>query len=255
MSGIFLRASVAAARLWTHIYTYGLPSELRDARREEIACDVWHATQATDNGSGWLIGSHIVLRVLLGIPDDLGWRMECRQDARWAIWPSAAGTLAVVAIAGAWALARVAVPPLPPIPELRMAVEPTDPPPPPPPPPAATARTGTSPAPFHVTYGRAFYTIATRGAAPARIKEVPAVYPPILAAAAIEGVVILQGRITESGRVADLRVVQPRGLLTQTAFDAIRQWEFEPGGDAANTLTVSVRFARPDSISSNSITQ
>lgn len=253
MSGIFLRASVATARLWTHIYTCGLPSELRDARREEIACDVWHATQAPDSGSGWRIGSHIVLRVLLGIPDDLGWRMECRQDARWGFWASTAGTLAVVAIAGAWALARVAVPPVPPTPALRLAVELTDPPPPPPPPAARSART--SPAAVHVTYGRASYTIATLGAAPARIKEVLAVYPPILAAAPIEGVVILQGRITESGRVADLRVVQPQGLLTQTAFDAIRQWEFEAGGNAPNTLTVSVRFARPDSISSDSITQ
>ena len=126
----------------------------------------------------------------------------------------------------------------------------TYPPPPPPPSPAASSNARSRPA-FEPAYGHASYAIAPQGTSPARIKYVPAVYPPILMAANVEGVVILRGRITESGRVEDVRAVQPQGLLTQSAIDAVKQWEFEPSPRSrdTNVLTVTVRFTHADRLS------
>jgi hypothetical protein len=79
-----LKAATAFARAWTAAYTIGLPSELRDRRRQEIASDLWE--QQHDNGHDGRdarSARQVVARVVFGIPADLTWRSaELRQARR-----------------------------------------------------------------------------------------------------------------------------------------------------------------------------
>ena len=249
MTAIFLRACAATVQVWTRVYTAGLAPEIRDARRDEIACDLWHGMREAEDGAAWLPGLQMLLRLALGVPDDLGWRVEHQRDDRARIGRRMAVALTLMLLAIAWGLERVSLPPLP-APKDHSQVRVTYPPPPPPPAPASHSRSGR--AVVEQAYGRASYAIATQGTVPARIKYVPAVYPPILMAADVEGVVILHGRITHSGHVEDVRAVQPQGFLTQSAIDAVKQWEFEPSARSrdTNVLTVTVRFTHADRLSS-----
>ena len=43
MSDLALRGAIAAVRAWTTLYTCGLPTGQRDARREEIESDLWES--------------------------------------------------------------------------------------------------------------------------------------------------------------------------------------------------------------------
>jgi protein TonB len=89
--------------------------------------------------------------------------------------------------------------------------------------------------------------VTGNGGAPIRIKEVRPVYPPIARDADIEGVVIVQARITEQGHVVDARANPPDSILSHAATGAVTQWEFAPAqgdGDGRNTLTVKVSFSR-----------
>ena len=248
MTAIFLRACAATVQMWTRVYTAGLAPEVRDTRRQEIACDLWHGMREADRSPAWLPGLQMLLRLALGVPDDLGWRVEHQRNERARIGTRVAVALTLLLLAVAWGLERVSVAPLPP-PKERTVVRVSYPPPPPPPAPPASSDGGSEPA-IEPAYGCASYAIATRGTVPARIKYVPAVYPPILMAADVEGVVILEGRITDSGRVEDVRAVQPQGFLTQSAIDAVKQWEFEPSARSRDTniLTVTVRFTHTDRV-------
>lgn len=72
-----LAIAVALTRSWTAFYTRGLPGNLRDRRREEIESDLWEQRQAgsqheTQPGTAL----HILLRLVLGAPSDLVWRVE-----------------------------------------------------------------------------------------------------------------------------------------------------------------------------------
>jgi protein TonB len=106
---------------------------------------------------------------------------------------------------------------------------PEAPPPPPPPTPRAPVRTG------------------GQIQAPALIKRVPPVYPPIAASAGIQGVVILEATVGRDGRVEDVQVLRSVGLLDKAALDAVRQWQYAPlllNGQAERfVLTVTVSFS------------
>jgi protein TonB len=102
------------------------------------------------------------------------------------------------------------------------------PPPPPPPPPSAPIRTG------------------GELKAPALIKRVPPVYPPLAVSAEIEGTVILEATVGKDGRVEDVRVLRSVGVLDRAAINAVRQWEYAPlllnGTPERFILTVTVSF-------------
>ncbi len=72
------------------------------------------------------------------------------------------------------------------------------------------------------------------------------VYPPIAESARVQGIVIVEIRIDEDGRVSDARVIRPVALLDQAALDAVLQWEFEPtmlnGRPVPVIMTVTVNF-------------
>jgi protein TonB len=81
---------------------------------------------------------------------------------------------------------------------------------------------------------------------PARIKDVPPVYPPIAQSARVEGDVIIQATIGPDGKVQDAEVLRSVPLLDQAAVAAVRAWEYRPtllnGQPVAVIMTVTVRF-------------
>ena len=139
MSDLASRVAIAAVRAWTTVYTSGLPSAQRDARREEIDSDLWESVDdATSDRRA--LALQIVARLIIGIPDDLGWRSEHAAGAtawRWRI----ALTVAAAAVLALWLVReRTSPAPLPELPESLMSpygvklIDAPMPPPPPPPP-------------------------------------------------------------------------------------------------------------------------
>jgi protein TonB len=82
--------------------------------------------------------------------------------------------------------------------------------------------------------------------APARIAYAPPVYPPIAIQGRVEGTVILEATIDESGVVKNLRVLRSIPLLDRAAIDAVSRWRYTPtrlNGMAVPVLmTVQVTF-------------
>ena len=101
-------------------------------------------------------------------------------------------------------------------------------PPPPPPPSRAPVRTG------------------GEIQAPALLKRVPPVYPPIAVNAAIEGLVILEATVGRDGRVEGVEVLRSGGLLEKAAIEAVQQWQYGPlllnGKPERFVVTVTVSF-------------
>jgi TonB family protein len=102
------------------------------------------------------------------------------------------------------------------------------PPPPPPPPPAAPVRVGGDIKP------------------PARLKYVPAAYPPAAQSARVQGVVVVEAIIGPNGKVTDAKIIRSIPLLDAAALEAVRQWEYAPtmvnGRPVSVYMTVSVNF-------------
>ena len=83
---------------------------------------------------------------------------------------------------------------------------------------------------------------------PKKIKDVPAVYPPIASQAGVQGVVIVEVRIGTDGLVEEAHVLRSIPLLDQAALDAVKQWQFEPtlmnGAPIPVIMTVTINFAQ-----------
>jgi protein TonB len=107
--------------------------------------------------------------------------------------------------------------------------------PPPPPPPA---RSPASPAPV-VRPGGDIQR-------PAKIKDVPPVYPRIAQAARVQGFVIIEATIGPTGTVQDARILRSVPLLDAAALEAVRQWEYTPtllnGMPVAVLMTITINF-------------
>lgn len=82
--------------------------------------------------------------------------------------------------------------------------------------------------------------------APRKIKNVDPVYPAIAQAAGVQGVVIIDATIDESGNVSHTRILRSIPLLDQAAVAAVSQWQYEPtllnGVAVPVTMTVTVWF-------------
>ncbi len=76
MSKPLLRVATSAARLWTRVYTQGLSPPGRDARRAQMESDLWESAHDADPDSRARLPLQIVARLLIGVPDVLGWRIE-----------------------------------------------------------------------------------------------------------------------------------------------------------------------------------
>jgi TonB family protein len=221
---------------------------VRDARRDEIESDLWESEHDTDENDRRHLPARLFARVVLGIPDDLGWRVE-QEDPMTAslrVW-MVAGISAVVLLGFAGVAWYVTQPPPVPAPPQLLArtAGPLPAPPPPPPPPVPPGTPAVSPP---VAYGRTSYTAIGDARPPVRIKDVPPVYPPIAFMSDVQGVVVVEATIDAGGRVSDARVVESIPLFDHCALNAIRQWQFEPasvtGRAALSTIAVTVNFSR-----------
>jgi protein TonB len=100
---------------------------------------------------------------------------------------------------------------------------------PPPPPPAAPVRIGGA-----VSAPRLAYRVEPE-------------YPDIAVRAQIEGTVILEATVDQTGAVKDARVLRSRGVLDAPAVRAVEQWRYEPllfnGQPTPFVLTVTVTFS------------
>jgi hypothetical protein len=70
--------SAAVVRRWVAIYTRGLPSEVRQNRRDEIDDDLWsQLLESSESGrTDRSMSGEVVARLVLGIPADVSWRVE-----------------------------------------------------------------------------------------------------------------------------------------------------------------------------------
>jgi protein TonB len=102
-------------------------------------------------------------------------------------------------------------------------------PPAPPPPPAAPVRVGGA--------------IST----PRLLHRVEPEYPLVAVTAQIEGIVILEATVDETGAVTDTRVLRSNPLLASAAVAAVEQWRYEPlllnGKAQPFLLSVTVSFS------------
>jgi TonB family protein len=82
---------------------------------------------------------------------------------------------------------------------------------------------------------------------PAKIRNVPPVYPPDAMANHVGGVVALEAIIDEGGLIAGVRILRSIPALDAAALDAVRQWQFTPtllnGTPTAIIMTVTVNFS------------
>ncbi len=81
---------------------------------------------------------------------------------------------------------------------------------------------------------------------PRKIKDAPPVYPVEAQAARVQGVVILEARVDETGNVSHTHVLRSIPLLDQAAVDSVKQWQYEPtllnGVPIPVIMTVTVNF-------------
>jgi len=85
--------SVALVRWWTRAYTAGLPVAIRDGRRAEIESDLWESSHDPSHRA------QLVLRLLLGMIDDVRWRVGLLDvHSRNAVARVAIGTLSCVVL-------------------------------------------------------------------------------------------------------------------------------------------------------------
>ena len=158
-----LAGALAIVRAWTRLYTARMQPIVRDARRAEIESDLWelHEDARRRGASPAAIAVHMLLRLVLGIVDDVLWRAELvtvpPHLVKQALWAAAVASIVFV-----WYLASAVqqvesahgdginvlrvlypmrpvitavTPPPPPIEFVRVANLCFHPPPPPPPPP------------------------------------------------------------------------------------------------------------------------
>jgi TonB family protein len=82
--------------------------------------------------------------------------------------------------------------------------------------------------------------------APVKTRNVSPVYPTEAREARVQGIVIVEARIGEDGRVTKARVLRSIPELDQAALDAVAQWEFTPtllnGQPLAVVTTVTISF-------------
>src|SRR5687768_10402377 len=76
MKSPLLNVAISAVRAWTRLYTWRMAVEPREARRAEIESDLWEFQRDVAHSSFINPAAHVLIRLLVGIPDDLRWRMD-----------------------------------------------------------------------------------------------------------------------------------------------------------------------------------
>jgi TonB family protein len=93
------------------------------------------------------------------------------------------------------------------------------------------------------------YRVGRGMALPTKLSNVAAKYPPEALAAGVQGVVIAEIVVNESGNVTDTKILRSIPLLDEAALEAVRQWQFSPSVVNGHTvpvkMTVTVNFTSP----------
>jgi len=100
---ILLRFAVGLVRLWCRVYTWDMSPPLATSRRAEIESDLWELQHDPEEEQGSRAGLRIVGRLLMGVGDDVAWRLESAMDGedplmRRAVAFTAAATILIVAL-------------------------------------------------------------------------------------------------------------------------------------------------------------
>jgi hypothetical protein len=141
-----LRFAIAVVRAWTRLYTWRVQPALGEARTAEIESDLWEFLHDPDAVGGLKRPLHILARLVIGVPDDLTWRIEHARAGRRSARRTVALTVgAAIVFATLWitiGLSRSRLPHVPDAPPAGATAfrdDPAPPPPPPPPPPCLPA--------------------------------------------------------------------------------------------------------------------
>jgi protein TonB len=82
--------------------------------------------------------------------------------------------------------------------------------------------------------------------APKLLVRVPPDYPAMAASAQMEGRVILEATVDDTGAVDDVRVLRSHAIFDEAAVEALKQWKYEPlvfnGRPTPFVLTVTLSF-------------
>ena len=76
MAARSIAGAASLVRSWTWLYTCGLPTAVRDARRAEIESDLWEFFHDPDRIESVSSAVCLLVRLLRGVPDDLAWCAE-----------------------------------------------------------------------------------------------------------------------------------------------------------------------------------
>jgi TonB family protein len=245
------RMAMAIVRIWTRVYTAGLPRPERERRREEVDADVWETAHAERRVPGAPAAVEVLARLLTGVADDIGWRVE-REVAMTRTSGLAITAVAVAGLAGTWMIVSLRTPtppnPAPPPKALLLATVAAPPPPPPPPPPTLPGEQAPD---ISVSYAEVSYSTLGGAPVPVRLNDVRPVHPPIARWNGVGGMVVVEATVDEQGRVSDARIRESVRMLDQSAIDAVRQWVFQPpmagGRPTSVTLRVTLTYSIPPS--------
>ena len=102
MNAIPVRLAAPIVRGWTRVYTWRLPEPLAETRCREIESDLWELQNDPDESGGTHIASQMLGRMLLGMPDDLRWRLDRAADDVAARRLVTRAIVAAVLVAGVW---------------------------------------------------------------------------------------------------------------------------------------------------------
>ena len=91
-------------RAWVNLYTRGLPAEIKAARRDEIDDDLWCQLEdaAAEGRPGRGLDVELLVRLVLGMPADIGWSLG--QRGRPAAASVEGSTSMTDRTLGAWAI-------------------------------------------------------------------------------------------------------------------------------------------------------
>jgi hypothetical protein len=99
-----LSGALALVRAWTRVYTAGMHPPIRARRRAEIDSDLWefHEDARRRRFQPGAIALLMLLRLALGVHDDLCWRFEHRTMhldlVRDGLWTAAAASVALLCL-------------------------------------------------------------------------------------------------------------------------------------------------------------
>lgn len=133
-----LPLTLALVRGWTWLITRGTAPDECDRRRQEIESDLWEFEHDANRGDDMSAALRVLVRLILGIPHDVAWRMD-RATVRRVAARSAIGLATLAAVLAVFigqALRPAMLPAVNPAPPLEiLTLHKRTPPVPPPPPP------------------------------------------------------------------------------------------------------------------------